>query len=95
MFRRLVFAIALGVFVCAGSPAQAAGDLAATCKEAKARTAGKKAFDLLKAFGKNGKKPDAAKLAGDVSKAQSKFTKGFGKAVRLHTGGAGPRSLSH
>jgi beta-glucosidase len=80
MLSKLAVAVALGVFFCAGSPAQGAGDLAANCKEAKAKTAGKKAFDLLKAFGKNGKKPNHAKLAGDVSKAQSKFTKGFSKA---------------
>jgi hypothetical protein len=35
---------------------------------------------LLKAYGKNIKKPNPAKLASDISKAQSKFTKGFVKA---------------
>ena len=53
------------------------GDL---CKEAKDKAAGKKAFDLLKAFGKNQKIPNASKLAQDISKAQSRFTEAFIKA---------------
>ncbi len=53
------------------------GDL---CREAKDKAAGKKASDLLKAFGKNQKIPNVSKLAQDISKAQSKFTKAFGKA---------------
>jgi hypothetical protein len=80
MRSRFVLAIAVGVFVMSGSPAHAAGDLAAKCKDAKAKATGKKAFDLMKAFGKNGKKPHAAKLGSDISKAQAKFTKAFTKA---------------
>jgi len=82
MLRKLVTAFALGflVLVLAGSSVGAAVDAADLCKEKKAKAAGKKAFDLLKAFGKNQKKPNAAKLGSDVSKAQSKFTKGFIKA---------------
>ena len=34
----------------------------------------------MKAFGKNRKVPNVPKLAQDISKAQSKFTKGFSKA---------------
>jgi hypothetical protein len=63
-----------------GIPAHAATDPAAACKDAKAKTAGKKAADLLKAFGKNLKKADPVKLTASVSKAQSKLTKGFDKA---------------
>ena len=38
------------------------------------------AFLLILAFGKNLKTPNVGKLASDISKAQSKFTKGFTKA---------------
>ncbi len=62
------------------SPVRAAGDPAAACTDAKAKTTGKKAAALLKAYGKNIKKPNPAKLASDISKAQSKMTKGFVKA---------------
>jgi hypothetical protein len=48
--------------------------------ERKASAAGKKAADILKAHGRNQRKPHAARLARDVSKAQSKFTKIFTKA---------------
>jgi hypothetical protein len=81
MPRILAATIALGVFVIVGSPlAHAAGDPFGRCKEAKAKAAGKKAFDLLKAFGKNIKKENPGKLESAILKAQSKFTKGFTKA---------------
>jgi hypothetical protein len=80
MVCRLVLAIVLGVFVGAGAVAEAAVDPAIACKEKKAKATGKKASDLMKAFGKNIKKSNAAKLATDISKAQSKFTKAFTKA---------------
>jgi hypothetical protein len=60
--------------------AYAGTDPAAACTDAKAKAAGKKASDLLKAFGKNLKKPDPAKLSSAISKAQSKLTKAFVKA---------------
>ncbi len=66
--------------VWAGLPAYAGVDPGNLCKEKKDKAAGKKAFDLLKAFGKNTKVPNDPKLAQDISKAQSKFTKGFTKA---------------
>jgi len=50
------------------------------CKGAKAKATGKKALALLKAFGKNGKTPNPGALTSNISKAQSKFTKGFTKA---------------
>jgi hypothetical protein len=80
MVKRLVLAIGIAAFVLGGMPVHAGvhpGDL---CKEKKDKAAGKKAFDLLKAFGKNTKKPNDPKLAQDISKAQSRFTKGFQKA---------------
>jgi len=80
MVRRMFATIAVGLFVVAGSSVHAAVDAGDLCKEAKAKAAGKKAFDLLKAFGKNTKKPNDARLAQDISKAQSKFTKDFSKA---------------
>jgi cysteine-rich repeat protein len=46
----------------------------------KAKGAGKAAAGLLKAFGKNVKKQDDAKLGQAISKAQSKFAKSFAKA---------------
>ena len=50
------------------------------CKDAKAKATGNKAAAVLKAAGKNAKSPSPARLARDVSKAQSKFTKAFVKA---------------
>ncbi len=52
----------------------------ARCKDAKAKATGNKAAALLTAIGKNTKSPNPARLASDVSKAQSKFTKAFVKA---------------
>jgi hypothetical protein len=80
MCRILVATIAVGVFLIAVSPVYGGVDPGDLCKEKKAKAAGKKAFDLLKAFGKNIKKENPTKLGSDISKAQSKFTKGFTKA---------------
>ena len=83
MPRMLAAAIALaliGVLVVVGYLVHADTRDEARCKEAKARTAGKSAFDLLKAFGSDLKRPDAARLARDISKAESKLTRGFSKA---------------
>jgi hypothetical protein len=81
MLKKLALALGLGAFLLSGTTlVYAAADPAASCKNAKLKGTGKKAFDLLKALGKNIKKPDDAKLAGGVSKAQSKFTKSFTKA---------------
>jgi len=79
MLKMLLTAIALIAFV-AASPVSAGLEEEAKCKEAKAKAAGKEAFDLMKAFGKNLKKPNEAKLAGAISKARSKITKGFSKS---------------
>jgi hypothetical protein len=57
-----------------------AADPAATCKEKKAKFSGKYSLDLLKAFGKNKKKKNVAKLTSDISRAVSKIDKGFTKA---------------
>jgi hypothetical protein len=80
MLSKAVIAIPLGIFALSCSPAHAAADALLVCTEKKVKATGKKAADLLKAFGKNTKKPNATKLAQDVSKAQSKFTKAFTKA---------------
>ncbi len=79
MVKTLALAMSLGALLIAGT-AQAGVPGDALCKEKKAKATGKKASDLLKAFGKNVKAPDPTKLAADVSKAESKFTKGFTKA---------------
>jgi hypothetical protein len=44
------------------------------------KAVGKNTLDLFKAFGSNKKKKNLAKLAADISKAQSKISKGFTKA---------------
>jgi len=80
MSSKLVVAIALGLAIVAGRAADAGASEPAKCTDAKAKAAGKKALDLLKALGKSAKKPNSVKLASDVSKAQSKFTKAFSKA---------------
>jgi hypothetical protein len=80
MVKKSGIAIVLGIFAVACSPAHAAVDPAVACMQKKAKATGKKAADLLKAFGKNVKQANPAKLAADISKAQSKFTKGFTKA---------------
>jgi cysteine-rich repeat protein len=72
--------IALVIALCCATAAGAADDGGARCKDAKAKAVGKKAAALLKAVGKNTKKSNPLKLAADISKAQSKFTKSFNKA---------------
>jgi len=81
MSSKLV-AIIVGALLAAGY-AHARVDPANLCKEGKNKAAGKKAYDILKAFGKNTKKSNSTKLAKAISRAQSKFYKGFGKADRL------------
>ncbi len=76
----LAATIALGVVVVVGSSAHGVVDPVAMCKQKKGKATGKKATDLLKAFGKNMRRPDSARLNVDVSKARSKFTKAFTKA---------------
>ena len=79
MVKTLTLLMGIGAFLVTGTAqAGVAGD--ALCKEKKAKAAGKKAVDFMKAFGKNIKKPDDAKLAQDIAKAESRFTKGFSKA---------------
>ena len=80
MIKHLALALGLGVFLLSGSVALAGTDPADACKDAKLKTTGKKAAGVLKALGKNIKKPSPAKLSSDISKAQSKMTKGFVKA---------------
>jgi hypothetical protein len=70
--------IGLAAWLCVGS-AVAASDPAASCTQKKAKAAGKKTNDILKGYGKHARKPNASKLASDISKAQSKFTKSFTK----------------
>ena len=79
MSRKLVAAV-VGVLLVSGYTAHASVNPAALCREKKSRATGKKAFDLLKAFGKNVKKEDPARLDSAISKAESKFTKEFTRA---------------
>ena len=62
--KALVLAIGLGAFLVAG-PAYAAVSPPDACQEKKAKASGKKAFDLMKAFGKNIKKSNGVKLGAD------------------------------
>jgi len=94
MPNRLAVAFAVSVLIAVtGSPTRADLTAEATCKEAKAKAAGKKAFSLLKAHGRNTKKPHPAKLTADISKAESRFTKAFvheeSRGGCLTTGDAG------
>lgn len=75
-FRVVGLTVLLVLIPCA----DAGADLAASCKNAKAKAAGKKADELLKAFANNLRAASPLRLAFDVSKAQSKFTKTFTKA---------------
>jgi len=59
---------------------ESAVDPAAACKAAKARGAGKKAADVLSAFGKNARKPDPSRLDASLSKATSRFARDIDKA---------------
>jgi hypothetical protein len=86
MSKGLVAVITFGVLVALGSPGYAGVDPGDLCKDAKAKAAGKRAFDLLKALGKNIKKPNPGKLDSDISKAQSRLTKGFTKAEKKAAG---------
>jgi hypothetical protein len=80
MASRVILAIGFVAFLCVHSPPGAGANAGAVCTQKKAKATGKKASDILKAFGKNFKKPNQTKLDADISKAQSKFTKGFTKA---------------
>ena len=79
MIRNLALALGLGMFLMAGV-SYAAVDAGDACKSSKLKGTGKKAFDLLKAYGKNIKLNPDTKLLTNVSKAESKFTKAFTKA---------------
>ncbi len=83
--RKLVLAIGMGTLLLAGT-AHAAVLPADLCKDKKLKATGKKTNSLARAFGKNIKVTNVAKLTQDVSKAQSKFTKAFTKAEFSGTG---------
>ncbi len=80
MIKKVVLALGLGVFLAAGTVAQAGVAADATCKDAKLKGMGSDSLNLLKAFGANIKTGNTAKLTSDISKAQSKMTKAFTKA---------------
>ena len=82
MAQKIAVAFGLGIFLMAAvvPTVYAGADAGAVCKEKKAKAAGKQAFDLAKAFGKNKKKPNQGKLDADTSKARSKYSKSWAKA---------------
>jgi hypothetical protein len=57
-----------------------AAEPAAVCKDKKGKAVGTYALGVLRAFGRNTKAPNTAKLAADLSKAQVRITKGFTRA---------------
>jgi hypothetical protein len=57
-----------------------AAEPAAVCKDKKGKAVGIYTLGVLKAFGKNTKAPNTARLAQDLSKAQVRITKGFTRA---------------
>ncbi len=77
MARTLTMFVVAVSLVFTSAMAYPATDPADACRAAKATAAGKKAAALLKAYGKNFKKPDPVKLANSISKAQSKLTKAY------------------
>ena len=86
MLKRLMGILAVGVLALSATAASAGvakNDLCAAKKEAEV---GKNVLGLLKAFGKNNKVPNTAKLSDEISKAQSKITKGFTKAEFTRNG---------
>jgi hypothetical protein len=86
VFRVIVLvAIALGT----STVVQAGVTPADACKDSKAKETGRYALSLTRAFGRNGKVPNLARLASDLSKAQSKMTTGFTRAE--FSGSGAPR----
>jgi hypothetical protein len=79
MLTRITAIGILMIGMVATPPVYGAADPAAVCVQKKAKAAGKKAFAIAKAFGKNVKKPDQSRLDAGISKAQAKFTKAFTK----------------
>jgi M6 family metalloprotease-like protein len=65
-----------------GGPLSPTSGLVAKCKRVKLGATASKVRDLLRIIGQDQIRPDAEKLAGRVSKAQSKFTKAFTSAER-------------
>jgi hypothetical protein len=81
MVLRILRAIVLVAIVLGTNLAVEAGVTPANlCKDSKAKDTGLYALSLTKTFGRNGKVPNLVRLACDLSKAQSKITKGFTKA---------------
>jgi hypothetical protein len=75
--RIVVVAITCAGLVLSAGRGEAAVTPDLRCKDGKAKAAGKRAQLALKAFGANAKTGDATKWARSLSKAESKFTKGF------------------
>ena len=83
MAKEVVPAIAVAVFLAGPSigvrwrPARRCMQGEAAWREKGSRGGEKKTFHLSKAFCKNTKRPNSAKLAADISKAESKLARGF------------------
>ncbi len=86
MWHRLVQIISLTAVtsgVClTGSAARAGIDAAAICKDKKLTVAGRHTQALSRAFGRNFRASNSARLAVDISKADSRLTRDFAAAER-------------
>ena len=87
MLKTMALVSTLGFTFVWMAPAQAGINPGALCADKKLKAFGKYSLDLAKAFGKNVKKINATKLGADISKAESKLTKGFTKAEFTGAGG--------
>ncbi len=84
--KKLLGAIAVGVFTLGAAAAYAGVPANATCKDAKAKGAGSYVLNIAKAYGANIKTVNLGKLASDLSKAHSKISKAFTKAEYAGSG---------
>jgi hypothetical protein len=84
--RRKLFEFTVIVVLVLGVGAAQAAAPAAVCEEKKIRGLGTYARDMLKAFGRNRKAPNASQLAREISRARSKITSTFTKAEFSSTG---------
>jgi pimeloyl-ACP methyl ester carboxylesterase len=82
MLRRTIGALLVAgvVAVLMPAPAPAGVDPADLCKDKKGKATGKKTLDKLKAYGKDGKTPNTARLTSDLSKAESRYQKSYSMA---------------
>jgi hypothetical protein len=92
MYSSLLAALLAAAMFLPPASSHAGVDAASLCKDKKTKATGAATLGLLNAFGRNQKTQNLAKLAQDISKAQSKMTKSFTKAEFSASGA--PRGCS-